>query len=196
MRLKQIAAVCAKLKRVVLCQTFDEGEHCEQWIGDGAALYPAFDIPALDEESVFSVFDIPAETRKKWMVRIDDGAGYPFSMKDSHPSDRPLDGYGVSIGFGGVTFEAFKTEDEKPLFIDARYLKPIAHLLDETTFYERDAGVESEVPSEAPKKISVVVAKTGMMISAIIMPKDPTRDRNFVAQLSELSTLCVRERKG
>lgn len=185
MRLKQIAAVCAKLKRAILCQTFDENEHCEQWIGDGAALYPAFDIPPLDEESVFSVFDIPAEARKKWMVRVDDGNGYPFSLKDSDPSDRLLDGFGVSVGFGGITFEAFKTRDEKPLFINARYLKPIAHLMDETAFYERDAGEER-----------VIVAKTGLMVSAIIMPKDPTRDANFVRQLSELSTLCVRERNG
>lgn len=194
MRLKRIAQVCAKLKRIVLCGVCHDDEEngfqCEQWIGDGAALYPANELPGLNDENVFTVFDIPPETRKKWIVVTHMASDLHISFKDDDPSDRPLDEFGVSVEYGGVTFKPFKTEDGKPLFINELYLRPIAHLLDEITFFERDAGFETEGPDKEAKKVSAVVAKTGMMISAIIMPKDPTKDEGFLEGLFSLAETC------
>ena len=190
MRLKRIAQVCAKLKRIVLCDNFDDEGNGEQWIGDGAGLYPAHELPGLDSENIFSVFDIPVESRKKWVVRTHAAADLHISFKDDDPSDRPLDEFGVSVEYGGVTFKPFKTQDGKPLFINELYLRPIAHLLDEITFFERDAGFETEGPDKEAKKVSAVVAKTGMMISAIIMPKDPTKDDGFLEGLFSLAETC------
>ena len=52
----------------MLCNRQESGGAVSQYIGTGAALYCITGLPELDEESVLTLFDVPAKQRDDWMV--------------------------------------------------------------------------------------------------------------------------------
>lgn len=80
MKIKSIAAICKKSKRVVLYSKRNiEGDIVQQYISDGSAVYPVSGLPALDEESILTIFDIPEKQREDWFVKdadIPDGINF------------------------------------------------------------------------------------------------------------------------
>ena len=73
MKIKNIAAICKKNKYAVIYERYTEGG-VVQYIGDGAATYPVTGLPALDKESLLTIFDVPEKQREDWFVQV---AGIP-----------------------------------------------------------------------------------------------------------------------
>ena len=80
MKIKNIAAICKKNKYAVIYERYGESGGVIQYIGDGAAAYPVTGLPALDKESLLTIFDVPEKQREDWLHRSE--SGLPASSGD------------------------------------------------------------------------------------------------------------------
>lgn len=169
MKIKNIAAICKKNKYAVIYERYGESGGVIQYIGDGAAAYPVTGLPALDKESLLTIFDVPEKQREDWFVQV---AGIPseISFEDMDANEKP------------VEREAMKPLQTRRglVFIESRYLSPVSDILDVLELYERIT------PGGTP----YIVAKAGFLLQAVIMPYDVI-SQQFVDNLKRLTEQCV-----
>lgn len=66
MKLKKIEQILKRNKTIILYHGPDD----IQFLSDGTALYPMFNLPELTKESIFTMFDIPEEKASKFLFEI------------------------------------------------------------------------------------------------------------------------------
>lgn len=174
MKTNKLAQLCKKRKCIILYLAPDD----IQWIGDGSAAYPAYGFPEMDEESLYTIFDIPEKDQKKIHYQnqaFPDGLSY----KDIIDGENKLEALGhIDIAAYGRTLRPLQTQMGL-VFIDTKYLAPLADIEEAIDLYERidnDGGV-------------YIAVKAGMTIRGIIMPYALINDE-FVEELEELTRLC------
>lgn len=59
MKIKKIIDICKKNGNIII---FEGGK--EQWISDGAAVFPMFNLPQFDEDSLCKTYDITDKQRR------------------------------------------------------------------------------------------------------------------------------------
>ena len=172
MKIKNIAAICKKNKYAVIYERYTEGG-VVQYIGDGAATYPVTGLPALDKESLLTIFDVPEKQREV--------AGIPseISFEDMDANEKPVEREAISIAYSGRTLKPLQTR-RGLVFIESRYLSPVSDILDVLELYERIT------PGGTP----YIVAKAGFLLQAVIMPYDVI-SQQFVDNLKRLTEQCV-----
>ena len=177
MKIKNIAAICKKNKYAVIYERYTEGGGVVQYIGDGAAAYPVTGLPALDKESLLTIFDVPEKQREDWFVQV---AGIPseISFEDMDANEKPVEREAISIAYSGKTLKPLQTR-RGLVFIESRYLSPVADVLDVLELYERRTA------EGAP----YIVAKAGFLLQAVIMPYDVI-NQQFVESLQDLTREC------
>jgi len=178
MKIKNIAAICKKNKYAVIYERYTEGGGVVQYIGDGAAAYPVTGLPALDKESLLTIFDVPEKQREDWFVQV---AGIPseISFEDMDANEKPVEREAISIAYSGKTLKPLQTR-RGLVFIESRYLSPVSDILDVLELYERIT------PGGTP----YIVAKAGFLLQAVIMPYDVI-SQQFVDNLKRLTEQCV-----
>ena len=178
MKIKNIAAICKKNKYAVIYERYTESGGVIQYIGDGAAAYPVTGLPALDKESLLTIFDVPEKQREDWFVQV---AGIPseISFEDTDANEKPVEREAISIGYSGKTLKPLQTR-RGLVFIESRYLSPVSDILDVLELYERIT------PGGTP----YIVAKAGFLLQAVIMPYDVI-SQQFVDNLKRLTEQCV-----
>ena len=62
MKLSAIQQICKGAKRIEL---WSDSATRTQWISDGGAFYPLYNLPNLEAENVFALFDIPEKKQDK-----------------------------------------------------------------------------------------------------------------------------------
>lgn len=179
MKLKTIAALCKKSQNIVIMEKpAGGGDRVEQWIGDGYALYPVYGLPYLDEEGVFTIFDVPEKQREKYSFH---SGALPEGMRfsDTDRNERIIEDEKISIIAAGRTLKPLQTRGGL-VFIDAKYLTPLADMLEVLELYERvkDSGQ------------AYIAAKAGFILVAVIMPYDIVSEE-FVKQLQGLTRECA-----
>lgn len=175
MKIKSIAAICKKRKCVMILNNLSDTGMVTQYIGDGVAYYPVYDLPLLDEESVLTIFDVPEKQRENWAAMAVEPNG--FHLEDTDTQERFVEEMGVSVVFNGVALKPFQTK-EGVIFVDSKYLAPFSDVWDIVQFFERrtDGGQ------------SYIVAKAGFMIQAVIMPFQ-VQETRLVPELQKLAQL-------
>ena len=178
MKIKNIAAICKKNKYAVIYERYTEGGGVVQYIGDGAAAYPVTGLPALDKESLLTIFDVPEKQREDWFVQV---AGIPseISFEDTDANEKPVEREAISIAYSGKTLKPLQTR-RGLVFIESRYLSPVSDILDVLELYERIT------PGGTP----YIVAKAGFLLQAVIMPYDVI-SQQFVDNLKRLTEQCA-----
>lgn len=71
-----------------------------RYICAGLAMYPLDGLPALDEETLLTLMDVPPTDRENWIVRVD--VAKPLMMplmEDNLPEDTPATSTGMAIGW-------------------------------------------------------------------------------------------------
>lgn len=178
MKMKAIAKICSQAKEIVLVDTRDtDGNASTQWIGDGIGMYPIFGLPELDEESVYTIFDIPAGSQDKYMFKHI-SAPEAFNFNDSVPCENQLENEKLEIFMDGTELIPLPTQCGVS-FIDAKYLLPFSGELDVMQLYERitkDGHI-------------YIAAKAGLMLHGLIMPSAVIND-DFSECLSKLAKNC------
>ena len=178
MKIKSIAAICKKNKNIAIFERYsDDGDILTQYIGDGSAVYPVVGLPQLDKESLLTIFDVPEKDRDNYFVKT---LGVPagISFEDTDETERHVEREGISIIYSGRTLKPIRTT-RGLVFIESRYLSPVADVLDVLELYER------RTTDGAP----YIVAKAGFLLQAVIMPYDVI-NQQFVESLQDLTREC------
>lgn len=163
MKIKSIAAICKKNKNIAIFERYsDDGDILTQYIGDGSAVYPVVGLPQLDKESLLTIFDVPAG----------------ISFEDTDETERHVEREGISIIYSGRTLKPIRTT-RGLVFIESRYLSPVADVLDVLELYERRTA----------EGTPYIVAKAGFLLQAVIMPYDVI-NQQFVESLQDLTREC------
>ena len=127
---------------------------------------PRIDLPTITEQH-----DADAEETE--------GVPAGISFEDTDETERHVEREGISIIYSGRTLKPIRTT-RGLVFIESRYLSPIADVLDVLELYERRTA------EGAP----YIVAKAGFLLQAVIMPYDVI-NQQFVDKLQELTRECV-----
>lgn len=178
MKIKSIAAICKKNKNIAIFERYsDDDDILTQYIGDGSAVYPVIGLPPLDAESLLTIFDVPEKDRDNYFVKT---LGIPagISFEDTDATERQVEREGISIIYSGRTLKPIRTT-RGLVFIESRYLAPVADVLDVLELYER------RTTDGAP----YIVAKAGFLLQAVIMPYDVI-NQQFVESLQALTREC------
>ena len=178
MKIKSIAAICKKNKNIAIFERYsDDGDILTQYIGDGSAVYPVVGLPQLDKESLLTIFDVPEKDRDNYFVKT---LGVPagISFEDTDETERHVEREGISIIYSGRTLKPIRTT-RGLVFIESRYLSPVADVLDVLELYERRTA----------EGTPYIVAKAGFLLQAVIMPYDVI-NQQFVESLQDLTREC------
>ena len=177
MKIKSIAAICKKNKNIAIFERYsDDGDILTQYIGDGSAVYPVIGLPPLDAESLLTIFDVPEKDRDNYFVKT---LGIPagISFEDTDATERQVEREGISIIYSGRTLKPIHTT-RGLVFIESRYLAPVADVLDVLELYER----------RTTEGTPYIVAKAGFLLQAVIMPYDVI-NQQFVESFSRLKRI-------
>ena len=155
MILKNLAAKCRKRKHITI---FEDKARDIQWAGDGKAIYPLFGIPWMTEEQALSMFDIPEKDRIKVMASNYGEVSDFFEVQDG-AADNEAVAINLPMYFGGKLIYPVTTSQGID-FYDADAFSPIKDS-DSPKLYERYTN----------KGTLYFVAKSGMMVEAVIMPE-------------------------
>ena len=172
MKIKSLAAICKRRKNIVL---FHDGSD-QQYISDGNAVYPVFGLPELNTDYILTIFDVPEKDRDKYITRettLPDG----INLSDDDYSERAVISIPISIAYGGTPLRPLKTTGGI-VYIDSRYLSPLADMLDVLELYERRTTAGE----------LYIAAKAGFLLQAVILPHNVIEE-SFVDRLSELAAL-------
>lgn len=173
MKIKKIIDLCKRSKRLFL---YDGG--AEQWISDGCAMYPLFDLPQMDELTICRAYDIDDKQREKISFKYETSLPEFFDFSDDvdgEPSERGA----LSLFDGGRRIVPYTTS-QGVVFIDERYLEP---------FYDGDTSLlELYERNRADGSIYFAVKK-GFTLVGLVLPVDVINDQ-FVERLEKLFTNC------
>lgn len=174
---EMLLTLCKKDKHAVIFE-MPTKSGIVQYIGNGAALYPAIGLPLLDKESLLTIFDIPERQREDWFVRIADITS-EINLNDIDADEKLVEREAISIIYSGKTLKPLQTR-RGLVFIESRYLAPVSDVLDVLELYERIT----------PSGMPYIVAKAGFLLQAVIMPYKVI-SQQFVDKLKKLTEQCV-----
>lgn len=171
MKIKQIESILKAEKTIIVAET----AAC-QWLGNGSAFYPIYNLPKLTKENIFTIFDIPEDKRDKFYFEERPLPPY-INFEDSDDGEQMLERGSISIYAHGRALEPLKTS-LGITFINERYLKPFADADGGYDLYERIS-----------KNGNVYIAvKCGFILLGIISPYDLV-SAEFVEKLETLLNL-------
>ena len=178
MKIKSVAAVCRRSKALCLYDSMAAGGGSgTQWLGDGSALYPLGGLPYLEEENIYTMFDISDKQRSKILFRHEPLPG-GINFQDIDPDEAPLERGKLSFAVDGKVLQPLRTR-QGIVFIDAAYLSPFADAADMIELYER---------ATASGRLFIAV-KLGMLLVGVIFPYDLIR-KEFVEMMENLLNQC------
>lgn len=179
MKLKKVASICSKTKIFCLYDREESDDRVSQWLGDSSAIYPITGLPYMDEDNIYSMFDISAKQQEKIIFRHQ-RAPEGINLSDTDPTEHRIEEESLSLVYDGGVLKPLQTRNGIS-FIQNKYLQPLEDVIDMVQLYER----------ETPQGTPYIVAKTGFFLAAVIMPYSVINDK-FVYQLSELAQQCRR----
>ena len=176
MKLKAIASMCKKSKRIMLIDVGTDKRDVVQWVGDGTAFYPLYGMPYLEEDHIYTLFDVPEKEVPKMMFdHIKSTVGLAVSFSDTEADEREIDPHGLRLIMGGSIVQPYATSDGGGIFVDTVALAPINDALDYLTLHERrssDGGLH-------------IAVKNGLVLQGILFPMQ-IEDMQLMSRLMEL----------
>lgn len=172
MKTRKIIDICKRSGHIFLFDT-----EREQWISDGCAVFPMFNLPRFDENSLYKTYDITDKQANKIIFRHEAELPSSYNFNDVAPGENIVERGPVCITDAGRSLIPYATS-QGVVFIDAKYLQPLADIEnDMLELYER----------KSKNGQIYFAAKTGFMLVGIILPVDVIN----VAFVSRLKTLAV-----
>lgn len=176
MKINSIQQICKGAKRIELYTVEDKNV---QWISDGGAFYPLYNLPQLEQENVFTMFDIPEDKQNK--IRFEHKFTLPQAMnfEDHANGETLLELGGISIYTRGQILLPLKTS-LGIVYINQKYLAPFKDSKNGVTLHERIT----------PNGAVYIVAKEGFLLTGIILPLDVIT-KGFVDELESIYKLSA-----
>ncbi len=155
MKLKDIAKLCAKTHSIGISEV-----NGTQWLGNGYAAYPVFNLPPLDEDTAPAVLDFDKEKAETLDVRYVDLQS-KFGLHENSDFEA-LTAVLLRFLYKGETLDAWQTESGHIVFVDPTYTKP---------YFADESGVPVLYLRHG-RHGDYIVGKSGMFVTAIIMPRE------------------------
>lgn len=182
MKLQKIKSLCTKSATILVYETVG----C-LWIGDGAGIYPVYNLPELTNEQIYTLFDIPEDGRGKVRISRQPLPSTALNFEDNDPLEVPLERVPLGIEYAGDKLLPFIGEDRRVIYIKADHLTPFADSKEGYGLYLRGDG-----------SVNYVAVKKGLLLIGIIIPCRIEFQDIFVNAISELvaSANLARVRSG
>ena len=166
MEIKKIIGLC---KRSNVLHLIDYGD--VQWLSDGYSMYPLFDLPRFDEETICRTFDISEKKAAKMAIRYDEQPPAAFCLDDDVEGEAPCD-FDDEL-FGGVI--PVQTS-QGVMFIRRDHLSPFNDTAQDTLqLFERHSKSGN----------TYFAVKIGFMLMGIVTPYNCINDR-FVERIERI----------
>lgn len=110
MKLKKVASICSKTKIFCLYDREESGGEVSQWLGDSSAIYPITGLPYMDEENIYSMFDISAKQQEKIIFRHQ-RAPEGINLSDTDPTEHRIDEESLSLVYDGGVLKPLQTRN-------------------------------------------------------------------------------------
>ncbi len=183
MKISTIQQICKGAKRIVI---YSDPSASIQYISDGGAFYPLYNLPRMEEENVFALFDIPEKKQDK--IRFEHKHSLPeaFDFSDTTDDEIALEFGTISIYKRGRILSPLKTS-LGIVYINEKYLKPFSDSENGVQLFER----------HTPDGAIYIAVKEGFLLTGIILPYDIVTPE-FVEELKmiyKLSALAADNRK-
>lgn len=174
MRFKAIISLCKQAKTIILFS-----HKGTQWISDGNGMYPLYDMPVFDEESLCAACDITDAQAEK--IHFKELKAPPEGIDvAAHTEDEVLvDRIDITLKIGSMLLIPYKSSIGAQ-FIDAAYLRPFADVEENMIdVYER----------KLPSGQSYFAFKAGMFLLGLIAPENVVNEK-FCYLLQDLEEDC------
>lgn len=178
MKIKKVAALCSKSKVFYLCNVIDKTGVITQWLGDGVALYQIAGFPHMDAGSICAIFDISEKKKESIHIKCLDNTPAGLCFDDTDPTELAVDTCAITVLYHGKALKPIQTR-HGVVFIDAKHISPLEDVFDGLEYFERQTITGK----------TYIVAKTGMLIAAVIYPQNVI-DNEFVNSLDSLCQQC------
>ncbi len=126
MKISKILGFCKKEKYI---------EHFiannEQWLGDGNALYPIYNLPVLSRDNILALLDITSDEKREKFFFTEKSKNL-INFDDTCSDEQMVEKTKISIG----SSVAIRTA-EGCVFFHKKYLEPMREYIDMLKFYER-----------------------------------------------------------
>ena len=164
MKLKDIARLCLKTATIGISKA-----RGTQWLGNGYASYPVFNLPELDIDTAAAVLDIDTaaavldiDEEKADMLDVRYVELLPkFDLAEVCEGEEVLTGVVLRFLYNGRQLDAWQTEGKRIVLVDPAYTKPyFADAAEEPALYLRRTLTGTDY----------IVGKSGMFVTAVIMP--------------------------
>ena len=176
MKIQSIKQICKGAKRIDL---YSPAEENDQWISDGCAFYPLYNLPVLRYESICTMFDIPEKKRDKIQIEEKRSLPHSFNFGDCDDREQPLRASPLALYLYGRTLIPLESS-QGAIYIDKKYLAPFADAENGVQLYER-------VTAQGNVYVAV---KEGFLLTGIIWPYNVVT-QNFVNDLARLHDLSA-----
>lgn len=156
MKINAIVQLCKAAKRILL---FYDADRDVQWISDGSAYYPLYNVPLLEEDSVFVLFDIPNKKREKVNLEYREELPTAADFSDRTEDELPVEAAALSVCAHGRTLLPVRTS-LGCIYINEKHLKP---------FGDCEKGVQLYERHTASGAVYIAV-KEGLLLKGVIHP--------------------------
>lgn len=176
MKIKQVESLLKQTR----CITLYDDDSC-QWVSNGHACYPLRNMPLLEEDSIFTMLDVPEDKKDKYIFRRDELSATTLDFSDNVVGERVFDRDLLTLSMGGKEIEALRSHSGGILFFDTSFLKPFA---DEQSveLYERHTRDGK----------TYIAVKSGMLLLGVILPVQVINE-TFIEMLSDMTNLSIYE---
>lgn len=172
MKIKQIESILKSSKNIAVLIA-EEG----QWLGNGAAYYPVYNLPRMTKEHIFAMFDIPEDKRDKFFFSEAPTPNH-INFTDHDECENSVKKLKLSLDVYGYSVTLLETS-RGLVCINSQFLKPFQGLKEGYELYERFS-----------KKQGIYIAvKSGFSLVGIILPLKII-DEKFVEELERVFELA------
>lgn len=176
MKIKSIEAMCKNEKYIHIV---NHGRN--QWIAVGAALYPLYGYPELNENNVYILFDIPQDKRSSVRCQIDDGLPFQYDYSDAAQREREIPPCSFTLNIRGGIYMPLRTS-RGIAYLNNLYLSPFKDVKNGIGLFERES---------ASGQLYIAV-KDGLLLSGIILPETGIITDCFADELANISQMTER----
>lgn len=159
MKIKSVIKLCKRNRTAILYNQIDDnGEVIQQYIGDGASVFPLDGLPMLEADNIPALFGIAGKDRSKWTI-LQQLLPHEISVKDTEANEIMMESTGLVVDFGGVKVGAMKA-DGKTVWFDTAYTEPIDAMEGMFGIYLRKSKTGTRY----------IVMKRGLELAGIALP--------------------------
>ncbi len=175
MKIKSVVQICKKSETIELVNV----GHGRQWLGDGAAFYPLFDMPIFTEETFAATFDLSERDRNNVRSTMQEVSPLKSVCLDEATSEECEVEVGpINVRYKGNTYIPLYGSHGVN-FINEIYLVPFSDRED-LFFFERGTQIGEN---------TYFVIKKGFMVCGVVCPVS-LPNKEFMEALTDLYQQC------